>query len=81
MAKKIKVLLSKIGMDTHDRGVKIIARALSDAGMEIIYAGIYLTNEQIVQASIQEDVDVVGISRLDGGYMTSFSEGLDGCKR
>ena len=78
MAKKIKVLLSKIGMDTHDRGVKIIARALRDAGMEVIYAGIYLTTEQIVQASIQEDVDVVGISSLDGGHMTIFPEILDG---
>lgn len=81
MAKKIKVLLSKVGMDTHDRGVKIIARALRDSGMEVIYAGIYQTTEQIVRASVQEDVDVVGVSSLDGGHMTIFPEIVEGLKR
>ncbi len=79
--KKIKVLLSKVGMDTHDRGVKVIARTLRDAGMEVIYAGIYQTTDAIVKASVQEDVDVVGISSLDGGHMTIFSEILDGLKK
>ncbi len=79
--KKIKVLLSKVGMDTHDRGVKIIARVLRDAGMEVIYAGIYQTTEAIVKTAVQEDVDVVGISSLDGGHMTIFSEILDGLKK
>jgi len=81
VAKKIKVLLSKVGMDTHDRGVKIIARTLRDAGMEVIYAGIYQTTEQIANAAVQEDVDVVGISSLDGGHMTIFPEILDGLKK
>jgi len=81
VAKKIKVLLSKVGMDTHDRGVKIIARALRDSGMEVIYAGIYQTTEQIVRASVQEDVDVVGVSSLDGGHMTIFPEIVEGLKR
>ncbi len=79
--KKIKVLLSKVGMDTHDRGVKVIARTLRDAGMEVIYAGIYQTTEAIVKTAVQEDVDVVGISSLDGGHMTIFSEILDGLKK
>jgi len=81
VAKKIKVLLSKVGMDTHDRGVKIIARALRDSGMEVIYAGIYQTTEQIVRASVQEDVDVVGVSSLDGGHMTIFPEIVEGLKK
>ncbi len=79
--KKIKVLLSKVGMDTHDRGVKVIARTLRDAGMEVIYAGIYQTTDAIVKTAVQEDVDVVGISSLDGGHMTIFSEILDGLKK
>lgn len=78
--KKIKVLLSKVGMDTHDRGVKVIARSMRDAGMEVIYAGIYQTTDQIVKSAVQEDVDVVGISSLDGGHMTIFSEIVAGLK-
>ena len=79
--KKIRVLLSKVGMDTHDRGVKIIARTLRDAGMEIIYAGIYQTTEQVVRVAVQEDVDVVGISSLNGGHMTIFPEIVEGLKK
>ena len=81
MAKRIKALIGKVGMDTHDRGAKIIARTLRDAGMEVIYTGIYQTTDQIVQAAVQEDVDVVGISSLDGGHMTIFTEILDGLKK
>ncbi len=79
--KKIKVLLSKVGMDTHDRGVKIIARTLRDAGMEVIYAGIYQTTDHIIRSAVQEDVDVVGISSLDGGHMTIFPEIVEGLKK
>jgi len=67
--KRIRVLIGKVGQDTHDRGAKIIARTLRDAGMQVIYTGIYQTTEQIVQAAVQEDVDVVGVSTLTGGEL------------
>jgi len=70
MARKIRVLVSKCGLDGHDRGAKIIAAALRDAGMEVIYSGLHQTPEMIVEAAIQEDVDVVGISILSGAHMT-----------
>lgn len=79
--KRIRALIGKVGQDTHDRGAKIIARALRDAGMEVIYTGIYQTTDQIVQAAVQEDVDVVGLSSLGGGHMTIFSEVLEGLKK
>ena len=65
-----RVLLAKVGLDGHDRGVKIIARLLRDAGMEVIYAGLHNTPEQVVSAAIQEDVEVIGISILSGAHMT-----------
>jgi methylmalonyl-CoA mutase C-terminal domain/subunit len=70
--KKIRVLISKPGLDGHDRGAKVIARALRDAGMEVIYTGLRQTPEMIVEAAIQEDVDVIGMSILSGAHMTLF---------
>ena len=72
MEKKIRVLIAKPGLDGHDRGAKIIAAALRDAGMEVIYTGLHQTPEQIVETAIQEDVDVVGLSILSGAHMTIF---------
>src|SRR5688572_32922004 len=66
----IRVLLAKVGLDGHDRGIKIIARMLRDAGMEVIYAGLHNTPEQVVSAAIQEDADVLGISILSGAHLT-----------
>jgi methylmalonyl-CoA mutase C-terminal domain/subunit len=74
---KIRVLLAKPGLDGHDRGVKVIARALRDAGMEVIYTGLRQTPEQIVNAALQEDVDIVGLSILSGAHMTIFPKVLD----
>ncbi len=70
--RKIRVLVAKPGLDGHDRGAKVIARAFRDAGMEVIYTGLHQTPEQIVEAAIQEDVDVVGMSVLSGAHMTIF---------
>jgi len=70
MSKKIRVLVAKAGLDGHDRGAKVIAAALRDAGMEVIYTGLRQTPEMIVEAAIQEDVDVIGISILSGAHMT-----------
>ncbi len=70
MAKKIRVLIAKPGLDGHDRGAKIIARALRDAGMEVIYTGLRQTPEMIAEAALQEDVDAVGLSILSGAHMT-----------
>jgi methylmalonyl-CoA mutase, C-terminal domain len=72
MGKKIRVLVAKAGLDGHDRGAKVIAAALRDAGMEVIYTGLRQTPEMIVEAAIQEDVDVIGISILSGAHMTIF---------
>jgi len=72
MDKKIRVLVAKAGLDGHDRGAKVIAAALRDAGMEVIYTGLRQTPEMIVEAAIQEDVDVIGISILSGAHMTVF---------
>ena len=72
MAGKIRVVIAKPGLDGHDRGAKIIARALRDAGMEVIYTGLHQTPEQIVETAIQEDADVVGLSVLSGAHMTLF---------
>ena len=69
-AKKIRVVVAKPGLDGHDRGAKIIARALRDAGMEVIYTGLHQTPEQIVETVIQEDADAVGLSILSGAHMT-----------
>jgi methylmalonyl-CoA mutase C-terminal domain/subunit len=72
MDKKIRVLVAKAGLDGHDRGAKVIAAALRDAGMEVIYTGLRQTPEMIVEAAMQEDVDVIGISILSGAHMTIF---------
>ena len=68
----IRVLVAKPGLDGHDRGAKVVAAALRDAGMEVIYTGLHQTPEQIAQAAVQEDVDVVGLSILSGAHMTLF---------
>ena len=70
MARKTRVVIAKVGLDGHDRGAKVIARALRDAGMEVIYTGLHQTPEQIVETAIQEDADAVGISILSGAHMT-----------
>uniref|UniRef100_A0A7V1EIB2 Cobalamin B12-binding domain-containing protein n=1 Tax=candidate division WOR-3 bacterium TaxID=2052148 RepID=A0A7V1EIB2_UNCW3 len=72
MDKKIRVLIGKPGLDGHDRGAKVVAAALRDAGMEVIYTGLHQTCEAIVEAAIQEDVDVIGLSILSGAHMTIF---------
>jgi len=75
--KKIRVVVAKPGLDGHDRGAKIIARALRDAGMEVIYTGLHQTPEQIVETVLQEDADAVGLSLLSGAHMTLFPRILD----
>ena len=74
MDKPIRVLLAKPGLDGHDRGIKVIARALRDAGMEVIYTGLHQTPKQVVVAALQEDVDVVGLSILSGAHNTLIAE-------
>ena len=68
----IRVLLAKVGLDGHDRGVKVVARALRDAGMDVIYTGLHRTPDEVVTAAVQEDVDVLGVSLLSGVQMTVF---------
>ncbi len=68
----IRVIIAKVGLDGHDRGVKIVARTLRDAGMEVIYTGLHRTPEEVVDAAVDEDVDVLGISILSGAHMTIF---------
>ena len=75
--KKIRVVVAKPGLDGHDRGAKIIARALRDAGMEVIYTGLHQTPEQIVETVLQEDADAVGLSILSGAHMTQFARVLE----
>jgi methylmalonyl-CoA mutase C-terminal domain/subunit len=74
MDRKIRVLIAKPGLDGHDRGAKVIARALRDAGMEVIYTGLRQTSEMIVNAAVQEDVDAIGLSVLSGAHMHYFRE-------
>ena len=76
----IRVLIAKPGLDGHDRGAKIIARALRDAGMEVIYTGIRQTPQMIVETAVQEDVDVVGLSSLSGAHMELFPQIINGLK-
>src|ERR671936_1284503 len=78
--KKIRVVVAKPGLDGHDRGAKIIARALRDAGMEVIYTGLHQTPEQIVETAVQEDADAVGISILSGAHMTLVPRIVDGLR-
>lgn len=75
--KKLRILVAKPGLDGHDRGAKIIARALRDAGMEVIYTGLHQTPEMIVAAAIQEDVDAIGMSIMSGAHLTLFPAVLD----
>lgn len=78
--KKIRVLIAKPGLDGHDRGAKVVARALRDAGMEVIYTGIRQTPEMIVQSALQEDVDVIGLSCLSGAHMELFGDVMQGLR-
>lgn len=77
MKRKIRILLAKPGLDGHDRGIKILARAYRDAGMEVIYIGLRQTPEMIVSAALQEDVDVIALSILSGAHMTIFPRVLE----
>ena len=79
-ARPIRVLVAKPGLDGHDRGAKVVAAALRDAGMEVIYTGLHQTPEMIAAAAVQEDVDVVGLSILSGAHMTLFPAILDALK-
>jgi methylmalonyl-CoA mutase, C-terminal domain len=72
MSRRIRVVVAKPGLDGHDRGVKVVARALRDAGMEVVYTGLHQTPEQIVETAIQEDADAVGLSVLSGAHMVLF---------
>lgn len=74
MVRKIRILIAKPGLDGHDRGAKVVARALRNAGMEVIYTGLHQTAEMIVETAIQEDVDVIGLSLLSGAHMTLFTD-------
>jgi len=76
--KKIRVLIAKPGLDGHDRGAKVVARALRDAGIEVIYTGIRQTPEMIIQAAVQEDVDVIGLSCLSGAHLELFADVMKG---
>jgi methylmalonyl-CoA mutase C-terminal domain/subunit len=80
MERKYRILLAKPGLDGHDRGVKVIAAALRDAGFEVIYTGLRQTPDQVVSAAVQEDVDAVGLSILSGAHMTLFPLVLNGLK-
>ena len=72
MEQPIRVLLAKVGLDGHDRGVKVVARALRDAGMDVIYSGLHRTPDEVVTAAVQEDVDILGVSLLSGVQLTVF---------
>ncbi|MFN2451207.1 MAG: cobalamin B12-binding domain-containing protein [Candidatus Dormibacteria bacterium] len=72
--RRVRILTAKVGLDGHDRGIKVISRALRDAGVEVIYTGLHQTPEMVVEAAIQEDVDGIGISLLSGAHMTLFPE-------
>src|SRR5579871_3401063 len=78
---RIRVLMAKVGLDGHDRGVKVVARALRDAGFDVIYTGLHRTPEEVVEAAVQEDVDVIGVSILSGAHMTVFPRIIDALKK
>ena len=80
MASRHRILMAKPGLDGHDRGVKVVSRALRDAGFEVIYSGLHQTPEQIVEIAIQEDVDAVGLSSLSGAHMALFPKVIQGLK-
>jgi methylmalonyl-CoA mutase, C-terminal domain len=77
---RIRVIIAKVGLDGHDRGVKIVARTLRDAGMDVIYTGLHRTPDQVVEAAVQEDADVIGVSILSGAHMTVFPRILEQLK-
>ena len=77
MEDRIRVIIAKVGLDGHDRGVKIVARTLRDAGMDVIYTGLHRTPDEVVEAAVQEDADVIGVSILSGAHMTVFPRILD----
>jgi methylmalonyl-CoA mutase C-terminal domain/subunit len=77
VADRIRIVIAKPGLDGHDRGVKLVARALRDAGMEVVYTGLHQTPEQIVQTVVQEDAHAVGLSVLSGAHMTLFKQTLE----
>jgi methylmalonyl-CoA mutase C-terminal domain/subunit len=77
---RIRVIIAKVGLDGHDRGVKIVARTLRDAGMDVIYTGLHRTPDEVVEAAVQEDVDVIGVSILSGAHMTVFPRIVDGLR-
>jgi methylmalonyl-CoA mutase, C-terminal domain len=77
MSSSIRVVIAKPGLDGHDRGAKVVARALRDAGVEVIYTGLHQTPEQIVSAAVQEDADAIGLSVLSGAHMTQFTRVLE----
>jgi methylmalonyl-CoA mutase C-terminal domain/subunit len=81
MQRPIRVLLAKVGLDGHDRGVKVVARALRDAGMEVIYTGLHRRPEEVVAAAVDEDVDLIGVSILSGAHMTVFPRLVELLKR
>lgn len=74
---RIRVIVAKVGLDGHDRGVKIVARTLRDAGMDVIYTGLHRTPDDVVDAAVQEDADVIGVSILSGAHMTVFPRIID----
>ena len=80
-AGNIRVLIAKVGLDGHDRGVKVVARCLRDAGMDVIYTGLHRTSDEVVDAAIQEDVDILGISLLSGAHMTIFPKVIERLKQ
>ena len=80
-SRRIRVLLAKVGLDGHDRGVKTVARFLADAGMEVVFTGLRSTPDQVVEAAVQEDVDVVGLSFLAGDHMVLAPKVIDGLRR
>src|SRR3954454_17032669 len=77
MGARVRIVVAKPGLDGHDRGAKVVARALRDAGMEVVYTGLHQTPEQIVEAALQEDADAVGLSVLSGAHMTLFARVVD----
>jgi methylmalonyl-CoA mutase, C-terminal domain len=80
MSSPIRVIIAKPGLDGHDRGAKVVARALRDAGIEVVYTGLHQTPAQIVDAAIQEDADIIGLSVLSGAHLTLFAEVMDQLK-
>jgi methylmalonyl-CoA mutase C-terminal domain/subunit len=80
-ARKIRVLLAKVGLDGHDRGIKTVARFLADAGMEVIFTGLRSTPQQVVEAAVQEDIDVLGLSFLAGDHMILAPKVIDGLRQ